>query len=312
MPRTPDIAVPNLTGKLALVTGGSDGIGLGLARRLADAGAEVILPVRNPKKGAAAVDEITAAVPGAKVTTRALDLSSLASVAALGDTLIAEDRPVNILINNAGVMTPPTYQVTNDGYELQFATNHLGHVALTAHLLPLLRAGRARVTTQVAMAANQNAVNWADLQWEKAYNARKSYSSSKIALGLWGLELNRRSVAGNWGITSNLSHPGLAPTNLLAAQPGMGRRKDTAAVRSIRLSARMGFLAQSVEGGVLPALYAATNPDAQGGHFYGPSGFAHLSGAPAEQKLYSRLTSEQDADKIWEISGRLAHVSFPA
>src|ERR1700754_2685511 len=120
MPRTPDITVPNLAGKLALVTGGSDGIGLGLARRLAEAGAEVVLPVRNPTKGGAAVDEITAAVPGAKVTTRALDLSSLASVAALGETLIAEGRRIHILVNNAGVMTPPTHQVTKDGYELQF------------------------------------------------------------------------------------------------------------------------------------------------------------------------------------------------
>jgi NAD(P)-dependent dehydrogenase (short-subunit alcohol dehydrogenase family) len=311
MPRTPDISVPNLTGELALVTGGSDGIGLGLARRLAKAGAEVILPVRNPEKGATAVDGITAAVPDAKVTTRVLDLSSLASVAALGETLIEEGRPINILINNAGVMTPPSRQVTDDGYELQFATNHLGHVALTAHLLPLLRAGRARVTTQIAMSANQYAVNWDDLQWEKAYNDRKSYSSSKIALGLWGLELNRRSIAGNWDITSNLAHPGISPTNLLAAQPGMGRPKDTAAVKMIRGSARVGFLVQSPEGGLLPALYASTNPQAQGGHFYGPSGFAHLSGAPAEQKLYSRLTSEQDAKRIWEISGRLADVTFP-
>jgi NAD(P)-dependent dehydrogenase (short-subunit alcohol dehydrogenase family) len=191
MPPKPDITVPSLTGKLALVTGGSDGIGLGLARRLAEAGAEVILPVRNPEKGAAAVDKITAAVPGAKVTTRMLDLSSLASVAALGETIIGEDRPINILINNAGVMTPPTRRVTKDGYELQFATNHLGHFALTAHLLPLLRARRARVTTQIALApnqnaANQNAVNWDDLQWDKSYNSRQSYSSSKIALGLWG------------------------------------------------------------------------------------------------------------------------------
>ncbi|MCU1529118.1 MAG: short-chain dehydrogenase [Frondihabitans sp.] len=308
MPRRSDIAVPDLTGKLALVTGGSDGIGLRIARRLAKAGAEVILPVRNPSKGAAAVAEITAAVPGANVSTRVLDLSSLASVGALGETLIGEDRPINILINNAGVMTPPTRQITTDGYELQFATNHLGHVALTAHLLSLLRAGRARVTTQISLSANQNAVNWDDLQWEKTYRGMESYSSSKIALGLWALELNRRSVAENWGLTSNLSHPGISPTNLLAAQPGMGRPKDTTGVKMIRTFSRWGILFGTPESAALPAVYAATSPDAEGGHFYGPSGFAHLAGVPAEQKLYSRVASEEDAKRIWEISGGLAEI----
>ncbi|AMM21498.1 short-chain dehydrogenase [Frondihabitans sp. PAMC 28766] len=309
MPRTPQISVPDLAGTLAVVTGASDGIGLNIARRLAEAGAELILPVRNPTKGAAAVERITAAAPGSTVSTRELDLSSLESVAALGATLVSEGRPIQILVNNAGLMTPPTRQLTVDGFELQFGTNHLGHVAFAAHLLPLLRAGKARVTTQVSLSANQNAVNWDDLEWQHDYNPMKAYSSSKIALGLWALELNRRSIAEGWGITSNLAHPGISPTNLLAAQPGMGRPKDTTGVKMIRALSRRGILFGTPESAALPAVYAVTSPDAKGGRLYGPSGIGHLSGAPADEKMYSRLTSEQDATRIWDLSARLAGVS---
>jgi NAD(P)-dependent dehydrogenase (short-subunit alcohol dehydrogenase family) len=313
MPRTPiDIAVPDLTGKLALVTGASDGIGFNIAARLARAGAEVLMPVRNKTKGDAAAQRILEQTSGAKLSPRTLDLSSLRSVADLSGQLLREGRPINILINNAGVMTPPTRQVTRDGFELQFATNHLGHFALTAQLLPLLRDGRAHVTSQVSLSANQNAVNWDDPNWEKGYDTFKSYSHSKIALGLFAMELHRRSVAERWGIQSNLSHPGISPTNLLAAQPQLGRPKDTMTVRSIRAMSRLGLLFGTARSAALPAVYAATSPDAKGGLFYGPKGFNHLSGAPAEEPLYSRLASPEDGRKIWEMSERLVGVTFPA
>lgn len=198
----------DLTGKLAVVTGASDGVGLGLAARLAEAGAEVVMPVRNRGKGAAAIERILRQVPGATVSLRDMDLSSLSSVAALGETLRAEGRPIHLLINNAGVMTPPQRQVTADGFELQFGSNHLGHFALVAHLLPLLRAGHARVTSQISVAANENAINWDDLNWERSYHGRRAYSQSKISFGLFGLELDRRSRSGGWGISSNISHRG--------------------------------------------------------------------------------------------------------
>lgn len=247
MPRTDiDITVPDLSGRRAVVTGASDGIGLVLATRLAAAGAEVLLPVRNPRKGEAALAAIRTEVPDADVSLRTLELSSLKSVTALGETLLAEDRPIHLLVNNAGVMTPPERQTTEDGFELQFGTNHLGHFALVARLLPLLRAGRARVTTQISVAANQYAINWEDLNWERSYSGGRAYSQSKIAAGLFGLELDRRSAAGGWGITSNLSHPGIAPTSLLAARPELGRAKDTVGVRVIRaLSAAASSSARS-------------------------------------------------------------------
>ncbi|WP_320772915.1 SDR family oxidoreductase [Streptomyces sp. CRN 30] len=309
MPRgTTDITVPDLSGKRAVVTGASDGIGLGIATRLAAAGAEVLMPVRNPRKGETALAGIRRQFPGADVSLRALDLSSLASVAALGETLLAEDRPIHLLVNNAGIMTPPDRQTTADGFELQFGTNHLGHFALVTHLLPLLRAGHARVTSQISVAANSNAINWDDLNWERSYDGMRAYSQSKIALGLFGLELDRRSEAGGWGVTSNLSHPGIAPTSLLAARPEIGRAKDTAGVRLIRALSARGILAGTVHTARLPALHAATSPDAERRAFYGPSGLGHLGGPPGAQKLYGRLRGADDARRIWRISEELVGV----
>jgi NAD(P)-dependent dehydrogenase (short-subunit alcohol dehydrogenase family) len=309
MPKTIDISVPDLTGRLALVTGASDGIGLHIAERLARAGAEVVMPVRNKAKGKAAAGRIRERVPNAKLQNRALDLSSLASVAELAGELLQEAMPVNILINNAGVMTPPTHQTTREGFELQLVTNHLGHFALTTRLLPLLRAGNARVTTQVSVATKGGVVNWDDINWEHGYHAMKAYGSSKVAVGLFAMELHRRSSDLGWGIGSNLSHPGVSPTSLLAAQPEMGRHDDTTSVKVIRALSRLGILVGTAESAALPAVYAATSPHAQSGHLYGPDGFQNLRGAPAEQKLYRSLTSPEDRRRIWELSERLAGVT---
>ena len=275
------------------------------------AGAEVLLPVRNQTKGAAALNRIIAAVPDARISLRRLDLSSLDSVATLAAELNEEGRPIHILVNNAGVMTPPTRQESVDGLELQFATNHLGHFALAARILPLLQAGEARVTSQVSIAANRHGVHWDDLQWERSYKKNPSYSSSKIALGLFAMELDRRSRAAGWGITSNVAHPGIAVTNLLASHPEMGRPTDTFAVRMIRRLSKLGILAQPAAQGLLPALHAATDPDAEGGRLYGPSGFQHLTGPPAEQKTYKYIADEADAKRMWGISEDLGGVSFP-
>lgn len=308
--QTPDMTLPDLSGKRAVVTGASDGIGLGIAARLAAAGAEVVLPVRNPAKGENALAAIRRQAPGAEVSLRPLDLSSLDSVAALGDSLAGEGLPIHLLVNNAGVMTPPDRQTTADGFELQFGTNHLGHFALVGRLLPLLRAGQARVTSQISVSADRNAINWDDLNWERSYDGMKAYSQSKIAFGLFGLELDRRSRAEGWGITSNLSHPGVAPTSLLAARPELGRAKDTAGVRLIRFLSARGIILGTVESAKLPALYAAVSPDSRGGALYGPKGPGHMGGPPAEQKLYSRLTNTEEARRVWEVSEELTSVRF--
>ena len=311
MARTPDITVPDLSGRRAVVTGASDGIGLGIATRLAAAGAQVVLPVRNLRKGEAAIAAIRERTPEAEVSLRELDLSSLASVAALGATLRDEDRPIHILINNAGVMTPPERRTTVDGFELQLGTNHLGHVALVAHLLPLLRAGRARVTSQISIAARRGRINWADLQWENSYgNGMAAYSQSKIALGLFGLELDRRSRAEGWGITSNLSHPGIAPTSLLAPRAELGRARPTRGRRLIGALSAHGILIGTVDSAGLPALHAATSSQAQGGRFYGPGGLGNVGGAPAEQRLYRPLRSIDDTERVWRVSQEISGVAF--
>ena len=312
MPRTPtDLTIPDLHGMRAVVTGASDGIGLRVATRLAAAGADVVLPVRNPRKGESALEVIRRAAPEADASVRKLDLSSLASVSALGQELAEEAQPINILVASAGVMPPPERETTSDGFELQFGTNHLGHFALVADLLPLLRAGHARVTSQISVAANRGAINWDDLNWEHSYDAMAAYSQSKIAFGLFGLELARRSRANGWGITSTLSHPGVAPTNLLAARPELGRSTQTSGRRIIGALSRRGILVGTPASAALPALLAATSPDAEPCGFYCPSGPGHMGGAPASQQVYSRLRSTEDARRIWEISEELTGVRFP-
>ncbi|MEU8657549.1 SDR family oxidoreductase [Actinoplanes philippinensis] len=306
--RQPTVTVPDLTGKLAVITGASDGIGLEIAARLAAAGAEIVLPVRNTRKGEAAIAEIRRRTPAATLSLRGLELSSLESVAELAAGLRHEGRPIHLLINNAGVMTPPDRQVTADGFELQFGTNHLGHFALVAHLMPLLRDGRARVVSQISVAANSGAINWDDLNWERSYGGGRAYSQSKIAFGLFGLELARRSRQQGWGITSTLSHPGVAPSSLLAARPEVGRSSDTAGRRVIGALSARGILLGTAASAALPAVVAATT--GSDGGFYGPSGPGHLGGAPAEQRLYSRLRSEEEAARVWRTSEELTATSF--
>lgn len=313
MPRTaPQLDLPDLSGRRALVTGGSDGIGLRIATRLAAAGAELVLPVRNAAKGEAARERILEAAPDASVELRELDLASLASIAALGEGLRADGRAIHLLINNAGVMTPPTRQTTADGFELQVGTNLLGHVALVAQLLPLLREGSARVVSQTSVAAERGRVDLDDLNAERGYDGMRSYRSSKIGLGLFGLELDRRGRANGWGITSVLSHPGVAPTSLLAARTELGRDRDTVGVRVIRALSRRGLLVGTPESAALPALLAATVAQPEPGRMYGPMGPGRTGGAPGAQPLFRGLRDgAADAPAVWDLAASLVGARFP-
>ncbi len=310
-PRTYEIDVPDLTGTRALVTGASDGMGIGIAARLAGAGAEVLMPVRNSAKGESAAASIRALHPDAAIVLHTLDLASLDSVADLSERLLADGRPIHRLVNNAGVMTPPERRTTQDGFELQLGTNHLGHVALTARLMPLLRAGQARITSQSSIAARSGSIHWDDLQWERDYDAMAAYRQSKIAVGLFALELGRRSAAGGWGVTSTLSHPGVAPTSLLAARPEVGRAEDTVGVRVIRWLSSHGVLVGTVESATLPALLASTDPEARDGAFYGPQGPGGVGGRPGRLAPWKPLRDEAAATRMWEVSEELTGVRFP-
>lgn len=303
-------ASPDLASKRAVVTGASDGIGLEIARSLAAAGAEVVLPVRNSAKGEAAIARIRQSVPGATLSLRELDLSSLNSVATLGAELVAEGRPINILVNNAGLMTPPSRQVTADGHEVQFGTNHLGHFALVGHLLPLLSSSGTRVVSQSSIAARSGSINWDDLNWERSYDVDRAYSQSKIAVGLFGLELERRSAQNGWGITSAVSHPGVAPTSLLAARPEIGRDSDTTAIRLIRWMSAHRIIVGTPESAAQPAVLAAIAPSVSTDKMFGPSGLGGLAGSAAPQKLFRTLSSADDAARLWTASEAITEVRF--
>jgi NAD(P)-dependent dehydrogenase (short-subunit alcohol dehydrogenase family) len=310
------VTVPDLSGKLAVVTGANSGLGLGLATRLSAAGADVIMAIRNRSKGEAAIGQIRAEVPDAKLTIKNLDLSSLASVAALGDELNGEGRPIDILINNAGVMTPPERDTTADGFELQFGSNHLGHFALTGHLLPLLRAAQSpRVTSLSSIAARPpvGRIHFDDLQFEKSYHAMQAYGQSKIATLMFARELDRRSREAGWPLVSNAAHPGFTKTNLQLSGPSHGLDKLSATARFYTLTWRfLPFIWQEVDEGILPALYAATAPEARGGEFYGPRGlYGWAGGGVKVNKTPQRAANDADCRRLWEVSEQLTGVTYP-
>jgi NAD(P)-dependent dehydrogenase (short-subunit alcohol dehydrogenase family) len=308
------VTVPDLSGKLAVVTGSNSGLGLGLTTRLSAAGADVIMAIRNRAKGEAAIEQIRATVPDAKLTLKQLDLSSLASVKALGDELNAEGRPIDILINNAGIMQPPDRETTADGFELQFGGNHLGHFALTGHLLPLLRAANSpRVTSLSSLAARMGGINFDDLQWEKRYSPTQAYSQSKSANLMFAIELDRRSRSAGWGIVSNAAHPGFTKTNLQSSGPSHGKDSPTLLERFYRVTRQLTpFAWQEIEQGILPALYGAVSPDAEGGAFYGPRGLLEAAGGGVKHaRIPERCRNEADGRRLWEISDQLTGVTFP-
>lgn len=307
------LEIPDLSGRLAVVTGANSGLGFGLARRLAGAGADVIMAIRNRTKGDAAISEIRATVPDAKLTIKHLDLSSLKSVAGLGEELSAEGRPVDILINNAGVMTPPQRQKTSDGFELQFGANHLGHFALTAHLLPLLRAAdSSRVLTVSSLAATQRTIDFDDPNAQRGYKPMRSYGIAKLAQLMFALELDRRSREGGWGLRSAAAHPGLTKTNLLSGA-SYGRDRPTLQARLTQLTWRLlPFMWLDVDEGIKPTLYAAVSPNAEGGRYYGPRGFYETVGGGVTFASVPRLArSDADRQRLWQLSEKLTGVRYP-
>jgi NAD(P)-dependent dehydrogenase (short-subunit alcohol dehydrogenase family) len=298
--------IPPQKGRTALVTG-SAGLGFETARELVRAGAQVIVASRNPETGAEAVARIQAETPSAVIRFEAVDLASLASVAALATRLRGQIDVLDLLVNNAGVMTPPRRMETADGFELQFGTNHLAHFALTGLLAPLLvNAGQARVVTVSSIAARAGAINFADLQAEANYRPMPVYAQSKLACLMFGLELQRRSQTNGWGLTSIAVHPGISRTGLLYNTPGgpSGLRR---AMRGL-----LWFLFQPVPQGALPQLFAATAPEAEGGAYYGPDGFAELNGFPTDARIPNPATDEAACARLWNVSEALTGVRFEA
>jgi NAD(P)-dependent dehydrogenase (short-subunit alcohol dehydrogenase family) len=297
--------IPPQSGRLAVVTG-TGGLGYETALALAAAGATVVLAGRNARKGEESVGKIRALHPEAVISFEQLDLANLADVSEFGRRFSTTHASLDLLINNAGVMTPLTRQTTSDGFEVQFGTNHLGHFALTAHLLPLLkRATRPRVVNVSSLMHRFGKMHFDDLQWEKDYAPSAAYGQSKLANLLFTFELQRRSDAAGWGLIVNAAHPGYARTELIANGPG----RDS-------FRARLGILllepwaSQTAADGALPTLFAATAPEATGGRYYGPANIFELKGPPQPAKVSRDAQDRQSAAKLWQVSERLTGVTF--
>jgi NAD(P)-dependent dehydrogenase (short-subunit alcohol dehydrogenase family) len=297
--------MPSLAGKLAIVTGANSGLGYETALALAGAGAETIVAARSAERGETAVARIRAAHPGAKVRFEALDLGSLASVKAFAERIAATHERLDILVNNAGVMALPARETTEDGFERQFGVNFLGHFALTAQLLPLLRkTPGARVVQLSSLAhARRGVMDFADLQGERDYRPWRSYSYSKLAMLMFALELDRRARAAGWDIKSVAAHPGWARSELI--DNGMGKGFGARVTGMI-----FPLLAQSAAAGALPTLYAATAPEAEGGAYYGPQGRGERKGPPGPARMSGPSRDPEVAARLWAEAERLTGVSF--
>jgi NAD(P)-dependent dehydrogenase (short-subunit alcohol dehydrogenase family) len=295
--------IPSQNGRSAIVTG-TGGLGLEDALALARAGGEVIIAGRSRQKGAEALARIRDEVPSATVSFEQLDLASLRSVEDFAARVGRQRESVDLLINNAGVMVPPNRQETADGLELQFGTNYLGHFALTAHLMPLLRKGKdARVISLSSVAARQGKIDFDDLQSEANYNPMRAYSQSKLACLMFAFELQRQSDAAGWGVTSIAAHPGISRTDLLHNSPG--RWSPSGLARSF-----LWFLFQPAAQGALPTLYAATAPEAQPGAYYGPDKMGEMRGYPGLSKVPPQAADTSVAERLWQVSEELAGVTF--
>lgn len=296
--------IPPQGGKLAVVTGATGGLGYQTAIRLAQAGAEAVLTGRNEAKGREAVSKIRNQFPDAKISFDVLDLASLASVADFARRFATAHASLDLLINNAGVMALPTRQTTADGFEMQFGTNYLGHYALTAQLLALLRrAHQPRVVSLSSIAHRTGFIQFSDLQGERFYSPWKAYNQSKLAMLMFALELQRRSDAAGWNLISTASHPGWARTDLFANGPGFG-------LISVASQFAAPLFSQSAESGALPTLFAATSPQAEGGGYYGPNGLYELRGPPAPARIMPQARDKAAAAKLWDVSQQLTGVSF--
>ncbi len=296
-----------------LLTGGNTGIGYFTALELVKQGDHVTLACRNMEKADAAAHKITAALAkdgrgpsngqAGTVDTAHLDLADLGSVREFAE---AAPEQIDVLINNAGVMMPSKRTETKDGFELQFGTNHLGHFALTGHLLPKLRAAGAATVVTLSSVAHKQApkLNFDDLQATTGYQAQRMYANSKLSNLLFALELARRLECAGIPITSNAAHPGISDTALYTSPDGLGSSK----LASLGASIGLKFISQSAKAGALPTLYAVENGEP--GSYTGPKSLFEFRGAPGPAKISAKAQDRDLAEKLWVVSEQLTGVVY--
>lgn len=296
--------IPNLSGRIAVITGANGGLGLETARELARAGAAVVMAARNESKAEAARADILEQVPTADLEVVSLDLGSLASVRAAAETIVAKHPVVDLLVNNAGVMAVPEGR-TVDGYEIQFGTNHLGHFALTALLMAALaRADAARVVSVTSTARHMGRpVDPGNPHLRGRYKPWRAYGQSKLANLHFAVELHRRLAAAGSLVASLVAHPGLSNTDLqtvsLAESGGLSQRF---------FKALAGATGMPPAHGARPSLRAATDPKARSGQLYAPR-FVN-SGAAVRRPLMGRSLNRRAATTLWEVSERETGIVF--
>jgi NAD(P)-dependent dehydrogenase (short-subunit alcohol dehydrogenase family) len=300
-------SVPDQSGRRVVITGANSGTGQEAARRLAAAGAHVIMAVRTVAKGEQARDGILAQQPQAHLEVRRVDLADLASVAEFADSLIAAGTPLDLLVNNAGVMAVPARMTTADGFELQLGSNFLGPFALTVRLLPLLLAApAARVATMSSGMASVGRIHFDDLQYSRHYRAWPAYAQSKLADLMLTEHLAGLATERGWDLRSTAAHPGFTRTNLQTSGPNLGRDKA-------RWSPLQSTLlpSQGVETGAEPLLFAATSPEAVNGGYYGPGGRFGLTGPTVTARPPRRARDTATATRLWAEAEHLTGVSLP-
>lgn len=289
--------ITDQAGKVVVITGATSGLGKEVAKVLASKNATVIMAVRNTQKGEQVAAEIKKDLNDAKIEVRKLDLGSLSSVKAFSEAILASYNRLDILINNAGVMTCP-FSKTEDGFEIQMGTNHLGHFALTGLLMPLLKKTQgARIVATSSIAHRQGDINFDDMNWEKRkYKTTQAYSDSKIANLFFAYELARKLKDDPNAPIVTAAHPGWTSTELQR--------------HNLLFKILNPFFAQHVAGGILPTLRAATDENAQHGDYFGPSGFQELKGAPIVVKSNEMSYNKAHAKRLWEVSEKMTGIQF--
>ncbi|MGB3861297.1 MAG: SDR family NAD(P)-dependent oxidoreductase [Candidatus Aminicenantaceae bacterium] len=289
--------IPDQKGRVVIVTGSSSGIGYETARVLANKNATVVIAVRNLQKGNAALDKIKAGYQNADIRVMELDLADLESIRNFAAEFKSNFSRLDLLINNGGVMMPP-YSKTADGFELQFGTNHLGHFALTGLLLDLIeKTHDSRIVNVSSGSHTYGELDFDDLNWEnRSYKKMKAYGDSKIANLYFTFELQRRFENRNMNIIASAAHPGWTATELQ---------------RHVGIFDFLNrFLAQGIEMGALPTLYAAIALDVKGGDYYGPSGWREMKGYPKKVESNELSHSREIAAKLWDLSEKLTGIKF--
>ncbi len=297
--------MPSQAGRVAVVTGSSSGLGYETALALAGAGARVMLAVRHRGKGARAVADITRIHPGADVMVRELDTARLASVRACAEAARGVGEPIDLLILNAGIAAVPSREESEDGFERQFATNYLGHFALTGLLLPAFRPSpHTRIVAVASLAHRSGTIRFDDPHWRAGYGPQKAYRQTKLAMLMFALELERRLRRAGRPARALAAHPGLALTDVF-------RRGDRAGpVQQAAGRILFSLVGQSAARGTLPILYAATAAEAHGGGYYGPGGLWEARGAPKPARIFPHAQAEADAGRLWAMSEAMTGVRF--